>query len=81
LSSTRPANHHRVQAAGESAAQANNRVFEQHKIEYQTLPSEVYPNTAAIAHLLPALDDPANFAAAVDLMIDAIRARAQANSG
>jgi AcrR family transcriptional regulator len=51
------------------------------QIEYQTLPPEVYPNTAAIAHLLPALDDPGNFAAAVDLMIDAIRARAQANSG
>jgi hypothetical protein len=46
------------------------------QIEYQTLPPEVYPNTAAIAHLLPALDDPANFATAVDLMIDAIRARA-----
>jgi diketogulonate reductase-like aldo/keto reductase len=32
LSSTRPANHHRVQVAGESAAQARNRVFERHRI-------------------------------------------------
>jgi hypothetical protein len=30
LSSTRPANHHRVQVAGESTAQAHNRVFERH---------------------------------------------------
>jgi hypothetical protein len=48
------------------------------QVEYRTLPADTYPNTAAIAHLLPALDDPANFAAAVDLMIDAIRARAPA---
>jgi hypothetical protein len=31
LSSTRPANHHRVQVADESAAQADNRVFERHR--------------------------------------------------
>ena len=48
------------------------------QIEYQTLPPETYPNTAAIAHLLPALDDSGNFAAAVDLMIEAIKARAPA---
>jgi hypothetical protein len=32
LNSTRPANHHRVQVAGESAAQAHNRIFERHRI-------------------------------------------------
>jgi AcrR family transcriptional regulator len=46
------------------------------EIQYRTLPPGQYPNTAAIAHALPALDDPDNFATAVDLMIEAIRARA-----
>jgi hypothetical protein len=32
VSSTRPVNHHRVQVAGESAAQADNRVFERHTV-------------------------------------------------
>jgi transposase-like protein len=32
LSSTRPANHHRAQAAGDCAAQPRNRVFERHTI-------------------------------------------------
>jgi len=45
-------------------------------IQYRTLPAGQYPNTAAIAHALPALDDPGNFTTAVDLMIEAIRARA-----
>jgi AcrR family transcriptional regulator len=57
------------------ARQADLRAWD---VEYRTLPPQVYPNTAAIAHLLPALDDPANFAAAVDLMIDSIKARAAA---
>jgi AcrR family transcriptional regulator len=55
------------------ARQADLRAWE---IEYRTLPAQKYPNTAAIAHLLPALDDPGNFAAAVDLMIDSLKARA-----
>ena len=37
-----------------------------------------YPNIAAVAHVLPALDDPENFALALGLMIEAIRARAAA---
>ena len=48
------------------------------EIQYRTLPPSQYPNTAAIAHALPALDDPDNFTTAVDLMIEAIRARAAA---
>jgi AcrR family transcriptional regulator len=46
------------------------------EIQYRTLPRDQYPNTAAVAHALPALDDPDNFTTAVDLMIEAIRARA-----
>jgi hypothetical protein len=45
------------------------------EIQYRTLPVGQYPNIAAVAHALPALDDPENFATAVDLMIEAIRAR------
>jgi AcrR family transcriptional regulator len=48
------------------------------EIQYRTLPASEYPNIAAVAHALPALDDPDNFATAVDLMIEAIRARAAA---
>ena len=44
--STRPANHHRVQAAGESAAQPDNRVFERHTIDLTvTLPRRAYAAT------------------------------------
>jgi AcrR family transcriptional regulator len=46
------------------------------EIQYRTLPPGHYPNIAAVAHALPALDDPDNFTTAVDLMIEAIRARA-----
>jgi AcrR family transcriptional regulator len=46
------------------------------EIQYRTLPPGQYPNIAAVAHALPALDDPDNFTTAVDLMIEAIRARA-----
>jgi hypothetical protein len=46
------------------------------EIQYRTLPPGQYPNITAVAHTLPALDDPDNFATAVDLMIEAIRARA-----
>jgi AcrR family transcriptional regulator len=48
------------------------------EIQYRTLPPGQYPSTAAVAHALPALDDPDNFTTAVDLMIEAIRARAAA---
>lgn len=48
------------------------------EIQYRTLPASEYPGIAAIGHALPTLDDPENFATAVDLMIEAIRARAAA---
>jgi len=37
--------------------------------------AEEYPNITAVAHALPPVADPANFALAVDLMIEAIRGR------
>src|SRR5580692_5876191 len=46
------------------------------EIEYRDLPADEYPSIAAVAHVLPSLDDPANFTLAVDLMIEAIQARA-----
>jgi AcrR family transcriptional regulator len=48
------------------------------EIQYRDLPADQYPSIAAVAPALPALDDPDNFATAVDLMIEAIRARAAA---
>ena len=48
------------------------------EVQYRHLPPGEYPNIAAVADALPALDDPENFATAVDLMIEAIRARAEA---
>ena len=48
------------------------------EIQYRTLPADRYPGIAAVADALPALDDPENFSTAVDLMIEAIRARAAA---
>jgi hypothetical protein len=50
------------------------------EIQYRALPASQYPNIAAVASALPALDDPENFATAVDLMIEAIRARAAATA-
>lgn len=46
------------------------------EIQYRALPAGEYPNIAAVADALPAVDDPDNFTTAVDLMIEAIRARA-----
>jgi TetR/AcrR family tetracycline transcriptional repressor len=43
--------------------------------EYQTLDPGEYPNITAVARHLPALDDPANFALAVDLMLEGLRSR------
>ena len=57
--------------------QADLRSWE---VEYRMLPADQYPNIAAVAHALPAVDDPENFTLAVDLMIEAIRARAPAAS-
>lgn len=50
------------------------------EIQYRALPADQYPNIAAVASVLPALDDPDNFATAVDLMIEAIRARVAATA-
>lgn len=50
------------------------------EIQYRARPAGQYPNIAAVASVLPALDDPDNFATAVDLMIEAIRARAAATA-
>ncbi len=48
------------------------------EIDYRTLPPGDYPGIAAVVNALPALDDPQNFTTAVQLMIEAIRARAAA---
>ncbi len=44
-------------------------------VNYRSLPAERFPNLAATAALIPAVGDPANFTTAIDLLIDAIRAR------
>ena len=46
------------------------------EIDYQRLSPEHYPQAAAIAGHFPRLDDPGNFALVVDLLIEAIAARA-----
>ncbi|WP_088315230.1 TetR/AcrR family transcriptional regulator [Kineosporia sp. R_H_3] len=47
-------------------------------VDYRRLPPERFPHAAATAEHFPRLDDPRNFALAVDLMIEAIAARATA---
>lgn len=47
-------------------------------VEYRHLPADQYPGAASVSPHFPALDDPANFALAVDLMIEAIAHRAAA---
>lgn len=51
------------------------------EIDYRTLPPGEYPGIAGVAQALPALDDPQNFTTAVQLMIEAIRARAATAPG
>jgi AcrR family transcriptional regulator len=46
------------------------------EVQYRHLPPGEYPNIAAVADALPKLDDPENFSTAVELMLEAIRARA-----
>lgn len=41
--------------------------------EYRDLGAGEYPNAAAVAHALPSLDDPQNFAFALDLMLEGLR--------
>jgi AcrR family transcriptional regulator len=45
-------------------------------VEYRHLPDDRFPAAAALSVHFPVLDDPANYALAVDLMIEAIAARA-----
>jgi AcrR family transcriptional regulator len=47
------------------------------EVEYRTLPADQYPRIDSIAGHLPRLDDPQNFALALDLMIEAIRQAAR----
>lgn len=44
---------------------------------YRRLPADDYPNIAASAPHLPAVDDPSNFEFALDLVIEALRHRAE----
>ena len=48
------------------------------EVHYRALPPAEYPNIARVADVLPSVDDPENFTTAIDLMIEAIRARAAA---
>jgi AcrR family transcriptional regulator len=48
------------------------------QVDYQRLPAHRYPDAAALSGRFPRLDDPANFRLAVDLLIEAIAARAGA---
>jgi len=54
-------------------ARADLRSWE---VEYRSVPADLYPNIAAVSSVIPSLDDPANFETAVELMIEAISARA-----
>jgi AcrR family transcriptional regulator len=45
------------------------------RVDYPQVTAERYPTIAALAAHLPALDDPANFELALDLMLDAIELR------
>ncbi len=48
-------------------------------VDYRRLPPERFPHAASVAEHFPRLDDPANFALAVELMIEAVAARAAAH--
>ncbi len=50
-------------------------------VDYRRLPTDRFPHAAALSVHFPRLDDPANFALAVDLMIEAVAARAAARAG
>lgn len=47
-------------------------------VDYPGLPPEEFPNIAATATLIPAEDDPGNFRGALELMLEALAARAAA---
>jgi len=42
------------------------------KVEYQSQDPAHYPHLAAYSHLFPALDDPANYATLIELLLDAV---------
>ena len=48
-------------------------------VDYRKLPAEAYPNLAATVDHIPPLDAPDSFALLVDLLIAAIKARAEAH--
>ena len=47
------------------------------QILYPTLPAARYPNISAVLSVIPPVGDPDNFATALSLMLDALRARAK----
>ncbi|MCD0449139.1 TetR/AcrR family transcriptional regulator [Actinocorallia sp. API 0066] len=47
------------------------------QVDYRILPEGRYPHIDAVSGVLPALDDPANFETALELILDALRARAE----
>ncbi|TGN65752.1 TetR family transcriptional regulator [Nocardioides eburneiflavus] len=50
-------------------------------VDYRTLPREEYPNIHAVAHALPALDDPQNFETALEMMLESLQSSARTTSG
>jgi len=50
------------------------------RVDYPRLAPDRYPTIAKLVHLLPGIDDPGNFATALDLMLSAIAARAAAHA-
>lgn len=49
-------------------------------VDYRRLPPQRYPHASAVAEHFPRLDDPRNFALAVELVIEAVAARAAAHT-
>jgi len=47
------------------------------KVEYQAQDPARHPHLAAYSHLFPALDDPANYATLIELLLDAVELRAR----
>ena len=60
-------------ALDEASRQADVRAWHE---DYPRLPKDEYPAIASLVHLLPGIDDPANFETALDLMLTAIATRA-----
>ncbi len=65
-------------ALPEDLREADLRSWE---VEYRTLSPEDYPNIVAVAPVLPPVDDPDNFAFTLELVLEALAARAAAVRG